>query len=196
MLRKTWMHVWRQNYEEKQQTLRRTSEITYDVMPADCGLDLDCISSPQPPAITTRKVPDSLWCHWCKAQRLYGNPHGEWQMHGSEKVPMTPTMPTAQRQDLNQECLPTRSTFLESQHISAKYIRYLKLLKGESVTITDLGIFSQFNGILSSIVNIVTSTFQAIQNYHSQRHTGGKFGISGKLQFCKFTGVSYKTVII
>ena len=56
-------------------------------------------------------------------------------MHGSEKVP------TAQRQDLDQERLPTKSTFLESQHISARYIRYLKLLKGESVTITDLGIF-------------------------------------------------------
>ena len=77
---------------------------------------------------------------------------------------MTPTTPTAQRQDLDQECLPTRSTFLESQHILAKYIRYFKLLKGKSVTVTNLGIFSQFDGILSSIENIVTSTFQAIQN--------------------------------
>ena len=85
---------------------------------------------------------------------------------------------------------------MESQCISAMYIRYLKLLKGESVTITDLGIFSQLDGILSSIENVVTSTFQAIQNYHSQRHTSGKFGTSGKLQSCKFTGVSYKTVII
>ena len=109
---------------------------------------------------------------------------------------MTPTMPTAKRQDLDQECLLTRNTSLESQHISAKYIRYLKLLKGKSVTITDLGIFSQFDGILSSIENVVTSTFQAIQNCHSQRHAGRKFGISGKLQSCKFTGVSYKTVII
>ena len=85
---------------------------------------------------------------------------------------------------------------MESKHILAKYIRYLKLLKGESVTITNLGIFSQFNGIVSSIVNIVTFTFQAVQNYHSQRHAGGKFEISGKLQSYKFTGVSYKTVII
>ena len=68
-------------------------------------------------------------------------------MHGSEKVPMIPTTPTAQWQDLDQERLLTRSMFLESQHISAKYIRYLKLLKGESVTITDLGIFSQLDGI-------------------------------------------------
>ena len=79
---------------------------------------------------------------------------------------MTPTMPTAKRQDLNQEHPSTRNTILESQHITAKYIRYLKLLKGKSVTITDLGIFSQFDGILSSIENVVTSTFQAIQNCH------------------------------
>ena len=59
-------------------------------------------------------------------------------------MPMTPTTPTAERQDLDQERLPTRSTFLESQRISAKYIRYFKLLKGKSVTVTDLGIFSQF----------------------------------------------------
>ena len=57
--------------------LRRISEIAYDVMPADCSLDFECISSPQPPAITTRKVLDSSRCHWRKAQRLYGNPHGE-----------------------------------------------------------------------------------------------------------------------
>ena len=34
--------------------------------------------------------------------------------------------------------------------------------------ITDLGIFSQFDGILSSIENVVTFTFQAMQNCHSQ----------------------------
>ena len=79
-------------------------------------------------------------------------------------MPTTPTTPTAQRQDLDQEHLLTRSMFLESQHISAKYIRYFKLLKGKLVTVTDLGIFSQFDGILSSIENVVTSTFQAIQN--------------------------------
>ena len=79
-------------------------------------------------------------------------------------MPTTPTTPTAKRQDLDQERLPTRSTFLESQCILAKYTRYLKLFKGKSVTITDLGIFSQFDGIQSSIESIVTSTFQAIQN--------------------------------
>ena len=79
-------------------------------------------------------------------------------------MPMTPTMPTAKQQDLDQERPLTRNMFWKSQHILAKYIRYLKLLKGKSVTITDLRIFSQFDGILSSIENVVTSTFQAIQN--------------------------------
>ena len=83
--------------------------------------------------------------------------------YGSEKVPTTPTTSTAKWQDLDQERPSTRNTFWESQQISAKYIRYIKLLKGKSVTLTDLGIFSQFDGILSSIENVVTSTFQAIQ---------------------------------
>ena len=59
-------------------------------------------------------------------------------------MPATPTTPTARGQDLDQERPSTRNSSLESQHNSAKYIRYLKLLKGKSVTITDLGIFSQF----------------------------------------------------
>ena len=50
---------------------------------------------------------------------------GMMQVKGSEKVPMTPTTPMARRQDLNQEGLSTRNTS-ESQHISAKYTRYLK----------------------------------------------------------------------
>ena len=69
---------------------------------------------------------------------------GITQFTGSEKVPTTPTMPTARRQDLDQERPSTRNT-LESQHISAKYTRYLKSCsRGKSVTLTDLGIFSQF----------------------------------------------------
>ena len=58
---------------------------------------------------------------------------GMTQVKGSEKVPATPTTPTARRQDLDQECPSTRNTSLESQHNSAKYTRYLKKkpLKGE-----------------------------------------------------------------
>ena len=56
---------------------------------------------------------------------------GLTQVTGSKKVPMTPTMPTARQQDLDQERPSTRNT-LESQRISAKYTRYLKAVKGES----------------------------------------------------------------
>ena len=56
---------------------------------------------------------------------------GMTQVTGSEKVPMTPTTPTARRQDLNQERPSTKNT-LESQHIPAKYTRYLKAVQGES----------------------------------------------------------------
>ena len=79
-------------------------------------------------------------------------------------MPTTPTTPTARRQDLDQECPPTRTLSLESQHNSAKYTRYLKSCsKGKSVTITDLGIFQPICRQISSFENVVTSTFQAIQ---------------------------------
>ena len=55
---------------------------------------------------------------------------GMTQVTGSEKVPTTPTTPTARRQDLDQERSSTRDT-LESQYISAKYTRYLKAVQGE-----------------------------------------------------------------
>ena len=51
---------------------------------------------------------------------------GMMQVKGSEKVPMAPTTPMARRQDLDQERPSTRTSSLESQHISAKYIRYFK----------------------------------------------------------------------
>ena len=51
---------------------------------------------------------------------------GMMQVKGSEKVPMTLIRPTARRQDLDQERPSTRTSSLESQHISAKYIRYFK----------------------------------------------------------------------
>ena len=56
---------------------------------------------------------------------------GMTQVTGSEKVPMTPTTPTARRQNLNQERPSTRTSSQESQHISAKYTRYLKVAHGE-----------------------------------------------------------------
>ena len=57
----------------------------------------------------------TCWCRWRKVQRLYENPHGEWQMHGSEKVPMTRhprhNNRSSTRTSTNQEQNP------ESQHI-------------------------------------------------------------------------------
>ena len=55
---RTGVNVSKTKLQEKQRRLRRISEITEDVTPADCGLDFEGISSPQSPAIRTRKVPD------------------------------------------------------------------------------------------------------------------------------------------
>ena len=41
---------------------------------------------------------------------------GMMQVKGSEKVPTTPTMPTARQRDLDQEPPSTRTSSLESQH--------------------------------------------------------------------------------
>ena len=60
-------------------------------------------------------------------------------MHGSKKVPMTPCPQHNDR--ISTGTFTDQEHNLESQHILAKYIRYLKLLMGELVTITDLGIF-------------------------------------------------------
>ena len=54
---------------------------------------------------------------------------GMTQVKGSEKVPTTPTTPMARHQDLDQERPSTRTSSWESQHISAKYTRYLKAVQ-------------------------------------------------------------------
>ena len=106
-------------------------------------------------------------------------------------MPMTPTTPTARRQDLNQERPSTRTSPLESQHILARYTRYSKAVQsGKSVTLTDLGIFQPNCRQINSFENVVTFTFQAIQIAFTIKHTK-KFGTPAKLQLCKFTGVLY-----
>ena len=110
------------------------------------------------------------------------------QVKGSEKVPTTPTTPTARRQDLDQEHPPTRTSSLESQHNSAKYTRYLKSCsKGKSVTITDLGIFQPNCRQISSFENVVTSTFQAIPKLLTQKDTPAKS--SEHLANCNFANL-------
>ena len=50
-----WSERFKGKITRKQRRSRRISEIAEDVTPADCSLDFECISSPQSPAITTRK---------------------------------------------------------------------------------------------------------------------------------------------
>ena len=94
--------------------------------PAGCSLDFEGISSPQSPVITTRMYRTCKGVIGGQAQMIVQeSARGMTQVTGSEKVPMTPTTPTARRQDLDQE-RPSTRPFSESQHISAKYTRYLK----------------------------------------------------------------------
>ena len=112
---------------------------------------------------------------------------GMTQVKGSEKVPATPSMPTGTRQYLNQECPSTRNTS-ESQHILAKYTRYLKSCsKGKSVTLH----FSANLSAFSSCEKCCDLHLSGHTNRFHKRHIK-KFGTSDKLQLCKFTGVSYK----
>ena len=64
--------------------------------PADCGLDFEGISSPQSPAITGRMNRSCKGVIGGQAQMIVQeSARGVTQVTGSEKVPMTPTMPTA-----------------------------------------------------------------------------------------------------
>ena len=97
-----------------------------EVTPAGCGLDFEGISSPQSPVITARMYRTCKGVIGGQAQMIVQeSAQGMTQVTGSEKVPTTPTTPTARRPDLNQERPSTRPSS-ESQHISAKYTRYLK----------------------------------------------------------------------
>ena len=73
----TGVNVSKIKLQEKQRRLRRISEIAEDVTPADCGLDFEGISSPQSPAITTRKYRTCNGVVGGQYRRLYRNPHGE-----------------------------------------------------------------------------------------------------------------------
>ena len=114
-----------------QRLTRRFAGFADNVMPADCGLDFEGISSPQSPAITE----NNRICNGVvggQAQMIVQeSTQGITQVKGSEKVPTTPTTPTARRQDLDQNvhrpefCLWSHNTF------RPKYTRYLKAAQGE-----------------------------------------------------------------
>ena len=101
-------------------------------MPAGCGLDFEGILSPQSPAITERNYRTCNGVIGGQAQMIVQeSARGMMQVKGSEKVLTTPSTPTGRRQDLNQE-RPLNINTSESQHISAKYTRYLKAAQRES----------------------------------------------------------------
>ena len=56
---------------------------------------------------------------------------GMTQVTGSEKVPTTPTMPTARRQDLDQNVHRPELRLRSHNIFRPKYTRYLKAAKGE-----------------------------------------------------------------
>ena len=110
-----------------QRFTRRLARFADEVTLAGCGMDFEGISSPQSPVITARVYRTCKGVVGGQAQMIVQeSARGMTQVKGSEKVPMTPTTPTARRQDLDQERLSTRTSSSESQHISTKYTRYLK----------------------------------------------------------------------
>ena len=56
---------------------------------------------------------------------------GMTQVTGSEKVPMTPTTPTARRQDLDQNVHRPELHLWSLNTFRPKYTRYLKAAQGE-----------------------------------------------------------------
>ena len=91
--------------------MRRFAGFADDVTPADCGLDFQDSSSPQSPAITGRTITEVVTVSWRTVQMIVQeSARGMTQVKGSEKVPTTPTTPTARRQDLNQERPSTRTS--------------------------------------------------------------------------------------
>ena len=108
---------------EKDSNLRNISEDWEDfqdlreaVMPAGCGQDFEGSLSPQSPAIAEIDLEKS-GCRWLQStDDCTGIRMGNDVLHfGSEKVPMTPTMPTTQWEDPDQEC-PLTKTSLHRSH--------------------------------------------------------------------------------
>ena len=81
--------------------MRRFTKLADDVMPADCGLDFEGY------LVTTitshhRKSPTCNGVVGGQAQMIVQeSARGMTQVTGNEKVPTTPTTPTARRQDLD-----------------------------------------------------------------------------------------------
>ena len=91
--------------------MRRLAGFVDEVTPAGCRLDFEGILSPQSPVITARMYRTCKGVVSGQAQMIVQeSARGMTQVTGSEKVPTTPTTPTARRQDLDQERPSTRTS--------------------------------------------------------------------------------------
>ena len=94
-------------FAKKNSTVRRLTRrfagLADDVTPAGCGLDFEGISSPQSPAITENHRTCNGVIGGQAQMIVQESARGMTQVTGSEKVPTTPTTPTARRQDLDQK---------------------------------------------------------------------------------------------
>ena len=70
---------------------------------------------------------------------------GMTQVTGSEKVPTTPTTPTARQQDLDQNVNRSELRLWSHNTFWPKYTRYLKAAQGEVGYVNRLRDFSQFS---------------------------------------------------
>ena len=111
--------------------MRRFTKFADDVTPADCSLDFEGILSPQSPAITEIH----RTCNGVVGRQaqmiVQESTRGMTQVTGSEKVPMTPTTPTARRQDLDQNVHRPELHLWSHNTFRPKYTRYLKAAQGE-----------------------------------------------------------------
>ena len=109
---------------------------------------------------------------------------GMTQVTGSEKVPTTPTTPTARRQDLDQNVHRPELHARSHNMFRPKYARYLKAAQGEVGYVNRLRELLANSRQISSFENVVTSTFQAIRKLHTQKDTPAKS--SEQLPNCNF----------
>ena len=102
-------------------------------------------------------------------------------------MPMTPTMPTARRQDLDKERPSTRTSSLESQHNSAKYTRYLKAAQGEVGYINRIRDFQPICWQKLAVLKTLGSPpFRPYKITFTKRHTGES---SEHLANCNFANL-------
>ena len=142
------------------------------------------ISSPQSPAITENHRTCNGVVGGQAQMIVQESARGMTQVTGSEKVPTTPTTPTARRQDLDQNVHRPELHARSHNMFRPKYARYLKAAQGEVGYVNRLRELLANSRQISSFENVVTSTFQAIRKLHTQKDTPAKS--SEQLSNCNF----------